>query len=215
MIWFDIRKIKIRSNDERIDRERKNHLQKKNFQQRDCPNRAWKIIVTNSGTILQFKNHSKPIASKNKLNPLLDDLSCLIKNQISYEDTTQETCGYPENQISELLHRTKSHTETIANKILANYLGKEYAVHIEIVGEPLYSMLVFRLKKEEQVLYQHPSYEKIQMKKIDTALDAMDLTFLIKWDASCKQGLYGITQEVENQKELEAYIVSLIEDKFA
>ena len=57
---------------------------------------------------------------------------------------------------------TKSHTETIANKILANYLGKEYAVHIEIVGEPLYSMLVFRLKKEEQVLYQHPSYEKIE-----------------------------------------------------
>ena len=38
---------------------------------------------------------------------------------------------------------------------------------------------------------------------------------LVKWDASCKQGVYGITQEVENQKELEAYIVSLIEDKFA
>lgn len=193
MIWFDIRKIKIRSNNERIDRERKNHLQKKNFQQRDCPNRAWKIIVTNSGTILQFKNHSKPIASKNKLNPLLDDLSCLIKNQISYEDITQETCGYPENQISELLHKTKSHAETIANKILANYLDKEYAVHIEIVGEPLYSMLVFRLKKEEQVLYQHPSYEKIEKLGVDTALDAMDLTFLVKWDTSCKQGLYGIT----------------------
>ena len=33
------------------------------------------------------------------------------------------------------------------------------------------------------------------MKKlgVDTALDAMDLTFLIKWDTSCKQGLYGIT----------------------
>ena len=198
MIWFDIRKIKIRSNDERIDRERKNHLQKKNFQQRDCPNRAWKIIVTNSGTILQFKNHSKPIASKNKLNPLLNDLSCLIKNQIS-----------------ELLHRTKSHAETIANKILSNHLGKEYAVHIEIVGEPLYRILVFRLKKEEQVLYQHPSYEKIEKLGVDTALDAMDLTFSIKWDASCKQGLYGITQEVENQKELEAYIVSLMEDKFA
>ena len=128
---------------------------------------------------MQFKNHSKPIASKNKLNPLLDDLSCLIKNQISYEDTTQETCGYPENQISELLHRTKSHTETIANKILSNHLGKEYAVHIEIVGEPLYRILVFRLKKEEQVLYQHPSYEKIEKLGVDTALDAMDLTFLV------------------------------------
>ena len=115
----------------------------------------------------------------------------MIKNQISYEDTTQETCGYPENQISELLHRTKSHAETIANKILANYLDKEYAVHIEIVGEPLYSMLVFRLKKEEQVLYQHPSYEKLKSWGVDTAID------------------------VENQKELEAYIVSLIEDKFA
>ena len=188
---------------------------RKIFSKEIFPTELEKIIVTNSGTVLQFKNHSKPIAAKNKLNPLLDDLSCLIKNQISYEDTTQETCGYPENQISELLHRTKSHTETIANKILANYLGKEYAVHIEIVGEPLYSMLVFRLKKEEQVLYQHPSYEKIEKLGVDTALDAMDLTFLIKWDASCKQGLYGITQEVENQKELEAYIVSLIEDKFA
>ena len=101
----------------------------------------------------------------------------MIKNQISYEDTTQETCGYPENQISELLHKTKSHAETIANKILANYLGKEYAVHIEIVGEPLYRILVFRLKKEEQVLYQHPSYEKIEKLGVDTALDAMDLTF--------------------------------------
>lgn len=100
-------------------------------------------------------------------------------------------------------------------KILANYLGKEYAVHIEIVGEPLYRILVFRLKKEEQVLYQHPSYEKIEKLGVDMAIDAMDLTFLIKWNASCKQGLYGITQEVENQKELEAYIVSLIEDKFA
>ena len=50
---------------------------------------------------------------------------------------------------------------------------------------------------------------------VDTAIDAMDLTFLVKWNASCKQGLYGITQEVENQKELEAYIVSLMEDKFA
>lgn len=93
--------------------------------------------------------------------------------------------------------------------------GKEYAVHIEIVGEPLYRILVFRLKKEEQVLYQHPSYEKIEKLGVDTTIDAMDLTFLIKWDASCKQGLYGITQEVENQKELEAYIVSLIENKFA
>ena len=54
------------------------------------PTELEKIIVTNLGTILQFKNHSKPIASKNKLNPLLDDLSCLIKNQISYEDITQE-----------------------------------------------------------------------------------------------------------------------------
>lgn len=157
---------------------------RKIFSKEIFPTELEKIIVTNSGTVLQFKNHSKPIAAKNKLNPLLDDLSCLIKNQISYEDTTQETCGYPENQISELLHRTKSHTETIANKILANYLGKEYAVHIEIVGEPLYSMLVFRLKKEEQVLYQHPSYEKIEKLGVDTALDAMDLTFLIKWDAS-------------------------------
>ncbi|MDD6945605.1 MAG: hypothetical protein PUI71_00300, partial [Ruminococcus sp.] len=183
---------------------------RKIFSKEIAPTELEKIIVTNSGTILQFKNHSKPIASKNKLNPLLDDLSCLIKNHISYEDTTQETCGYPENQISELLHRTKSHAETIANKILANYLDKEYAVHIEIVGEPLYSMLVFRLKKEEQVLYQHPSYEKLKSWGVDTAIDAMDLTFLIKWDASCKQGLYGITQEVENQKELEAYIVSLI-----
>lgn len=74
---------------------------------------------------------------------------------------------------------------------------------------------MFRLKKEEQVLYQHPSYEKIEKLGVDAALDAMDLTFSIKWDASCKQGLYGITQEVENQKELEAYIVSLMEDKFA
>lgn len=188
---------------------------RKIFSKEISPTELEKIIVTNSGTILQFKNHSKPIAAKNKLNPLLDDLSCLIKNQISYEDITQETCGYPENQISELLHKTKSHAETIANKILANYLGKEYAVHIEIVGEPLYSILVFRLKKEEQVLYQHPSYEKIEKLGVDAALDAMDLTFLIKWDASCKQGMYGITQEVENQKELEAYIVSLMEDKFA
>ena len=77
-----------------------------------------KIIVTNSGTILQFKNHSKPIASKNKLNPLLNDLSCLIKNQISYEDTTQETCGYPENQISELLHKTKSYRTISARSML-------------------------------------------------------------------------------------------------
>ena len=113
-----------------------------------APTELEKIIVTNSGTILQFKNHWKPIAAKNKLNPLLDNLSCLIKNQISYEDTTQETCGYPENQISELLHKTKSHAKTIANKILSNHLGKEYAVHIEIVGEPLYRILVFRLKKE-------------------------------------------------------------------
>ena len=97
----------------------------------------------------------------------------------------------------------------------SKFYRKEYAVHSEIVGEPLYRILVFRLKKEEQVLYQHPSYEKIEKLGVDTALDAMDLTFLIKWDASCKQGLYGITQEVENQKELEAYIVSLIEDKFA
>ena len=91
---------------------------RKIFSKEIAPTELEKIIVTNSGTILQFKNHSKPIASKNKLNPLLDDLSCLIKNQISYEDITQETCDYPENQISELLHRTKSHAETIANKIL-------------------------------------------------------------------------------------------------
>ena len=145
----------------------------------------------------------------------MDDLSCLIKNQISYEDTTQETCGYPENQISELLHKTKSHAETIANKILANYLGKEYAVHIEIVGEPLYRILVFRLKKEEQVLYQHPSYEKIEKLGRRYGIRCDGFNLFSKWDASCKQGLYGITQEVENQKELEAYIVSLMEDKFA
>ena len=63
---------------------------RKIFSKEIAPTELEKIIVTNSGTILQFKNHSKPIASKNKLNPLLDDLSCLIKNQISYEDTTKK-----------------------------------------------------------------------------------------------------------------------------
>ena len=63
---------------------------RKIFSKEIAPIELEKIIVTNLGTILQFKNHSKPIASKNKLNPLLDDLSCLIKNQISYEDITQE-----------------------------------------------------------------------------------------------------------------------------
>lgn len=63
---------------------------RKIFSKEIAPTELEKIIVTNSGTILQFKNHSKPIASKNKLNPLLDDLSCLIKNHISYEDITQE-----------------------------------------------------------------------------------------------------------------------------
>lgn len=188
---------------------------RKIFRKEIFPTELEKIIVTNSGTVLQFKNHPKPIVAKNKLNPLLDDLSCLIKNQISYEDTTQETCGYPENQISELLHKTKSHAETIANKTISSYLGREYAVHIDIVGEPLYSIFVFRLKKNGQVLYQHASYEKIEKLGVDTAIDAMDLTFLVKWDASCKQGMYGMTQEVENQKELETYIVSLMEDKFA
>ena len=98
MIWFDIQKIKIRSNNERIDRERKNHLQKKNFQQRDFPNRAWENHCHKFGHNFAVQEPFKPTASKNKLNPLLDDLSCLIKNQISYEDITQETCGYPENQ---------------------------------------------------------------------------------------------------------------------
>ena len=171
---------------------------RKIFRKEISPTELEKIIVTNSGTVLQFKNHQKPIVAKNKLNPLLDDLSCLIKNHISYEDTTQETCGYPENQILELLHKTKSHAETIANKTISNYLGKEYVVHIDIVGEPLYSILVFQLKKNGQVLYQHASYEKIEKLGVDTAIDAMDLTFLVKWDASCKQGMYGITQEVEN-----------------
>lgn len=63
---------------------------RKIFSKEIAPIELEKIIVTNLGTILQFKNHSKPIASKNKLNPLLDDLSCLIKNHISYEDITQE-----------------------------------------------------------------------------------------------------------------------------
>ena len=76
-------------------------------------------------------------------------------------------------------------------------------------------LYTLKLLANRSTVCQHPSYEKIEKLGVDTALDAMDLTFLIKWDASCKQGLYGITQEVENQKELEAYIVSLIEDKFA
>lgn len=69
---------------------RKIICKRKIFSKEIAPTELEKIIVTNSGTILQFKNHSKPIASKNKLNPLLDDLSCLIKNHISYEDITQE-----------------------------------------------------------------------------------------------------------------------------
>lgn len=52
---------------------------RKIFSKEIFPTELEKIIVTNSGTVLQFKNHSKPIAAKNKLNPLLDDLSCLIK----------------------------------------------------------------------------------------------------------------------------------------
>lgn len=37
---------------------------RKIFSKEIAPTELEKIIVTNSGTILQFKNHSKPIASK-------------------------------------------------------------------------------------------------------------------------------------------------------
>lgn len=106
----------------------------------------------------------------------------------------------------EMMNHTREKARGIASEIAKKRMGEAYDVAVELLGTCAYSILVFRLIKDGKTLYEHPSYLEIGSFGVDKALDEMDLSFLIKWDAVLQDGVYGVTHEMRDEKKLREYI---------
>ena len=138
------------------------------------------IVVKKDETRIHFKDGRKDLVAKNKLNILFEDGAYFINNNVSYEDITEDIEGFSSNKIAGMLEKTRNSAKLIASKVVKEQLGQDYDIDVEVVGKEYYSILVFRLVERGQILYEHPSYEEIGELGVDKAIDAMDLSFLIK-----------------------------------
>lgn len=154
------------------------------------------------------------IITKYWLNLLLEnEASYLVDNNISYEDKTYKGNSYTASELKNKLEQTRKRAQSIASRIVKENLGENYDIDAGIVGECRYSILVFKLVENGIVLDEHQSYEEIGELNVDKAIDEMDLSFLIKWDSSTLDGLFGVTVEVDDEEALENYVIESITEK--
>lgn len=164
-----------------------------------------KIVVENN-TINVYLISGKCLSAKGDLSFLLDDAVFFVKNNVTYENDESKEASYTASQIEEMITKTRDKAKELTSKIVKENLGEDYDMDVEIVGEAYYSIMVFRLSENGQVLYDHPFYEEIGELGVKSALDAMDLSYLVSWDAIAGEGKYGVTEEMTDDAALEDYI---------
>ena len=164
-----------------------------------------KIVVENN-TINVYLISGKCLSAKGDLSFLFDDAVFFVKNNVTYENDELNEASYTASQIEEMITKTRDKAKELTSKIVKENLGEDYDMDVEIVGEAYYSIMVFRLSENGQVLYDHPFYEEIGELGVKSALDEMDLSYLVSWDAIAGEGKYGVTEEMTDDAALEDYI---------
>lgn len=164
-----------------------------------------KIVVENN-TINVYLISGKCLSAKGDLSFLFDDAVFFVKNNVTYENDESKEASYTASQIEEMITKTRDKAKELTSKIVKENLGRDYDMDVEIVGEAYYSIMVFRLSENGQVLYDHPFYEEIGELGVKSALDEMDLSYLVSWDAIAGEGKYGVTEEMTDDAALEDYI---------
>lgn len=164
-----------------------------------------KIVVENN-TINVYLISGKCLSAKGDLSFLFDDAVFFLKNNVTYENDESKEASYTASQIEEMITKTRDKAKELTSKIVKENLGEDYDMDVEIVGEAYYSIMVFRLSENGQVLYDHPFYEEIGELGVKSALDEMDLSYLVSWDAIASEGKYGVTEEMTDDAALEDYI---------
>lgn len=164
-----------------------------------------KIVVENN-TINVYLISGKCLSAKGDLSFLFDDAVFFVKNNVTYENDESKEASYTASQIEEMITKTRDKAKELTSKIVKENLGEDYDMDVEIVGEAYYSIMVFRLSENGQVLYDHPFYEEIGELGVKSALDEMDLSYLVSWDAIAGEGKYGVTEEMTDDAALEDYI---------
>lgn len=164
-----------------------------------------KIVVENN-TINVYLISGKCLSAKGDLSFLFDDAVFFVKNNVTYENDESNEASYTASQIEEMITKTRDKAKELTSKIVKENLGEDYDMDVEIVGEAYYSIMVFRLSENGQVLYDHPFYEEIGELGVKSALDEMDLSYLVSWDAIAGEGKYGVTEEMTDDAALEDYI---------
>lgn len=164
-----------------------------------------KVVVNDDSTTVTLRS-GKNIVAKAGLNILLNDAGYFIRNQVSLEKNDTVSAKYDSNKVRGKIEHTKAKAQEIASRIVKEKMGENFDINLEVVGEDYYSLLIFRLSENGKVLESHPLYEQIDELGVDYALDEMDLSFLLSWDAVFNEGKYGVSQEVLNDTVLEEYI---------
>lgn len=190
-------------------------IKKTLFGEKEIPaNDISKVEVGKSGTTITLKN-GKTISSKTRLAMLFEDAKYFLENNIAYDDKYEDERTYSDSEIKHMLDEVLLRAKAIATPKIKERLDNSYDIDISIVGEPYYSMMVFKLVKDGVVLTEHKSYEEIGELGVDKAIDEIDLSFLSKWDSNLARGEYIVTVEVLDEILLDRYINNyIIEGKF-
>lgn len=161
-----------------------------------------------------YLKSGESITAKNLPTRLYEDeISYYLSHNITFEDKSYRGIFYIDSEIKEKMEQTRKKAQSIASKIIKENLGKSYDVDASIVGECWLSILVFKLVENGIVLEKHPLYDEMGELGVDKAIDYMHVSFLVKWDSSASERLYGVTVEVEDEKALEDYITIEINEQ--
>lgn len=170
-----------------------------------------KVEVEEQYTTVSLKN-GKILKEKESFIFLYEQASYFVQQNVSYEDKTFEGKEYPAYELKEKMETVKQKAYQFTSKTVKERLGETYDVDFQIVGGWEYSLLIMRLTENGTVLSDHPLYGEIGEFGVDRALDEMDLTFLVKWDAFMGEGFYGVTEEVDNEELLKQYLEECLEE---
>lgn len=161
-------------------------------------------------TTVYLKSGSS-IAVKYSLNFLYEnELLYCVSNNVFYEDKTYKGNSYVVSELKDKLEQTRKKAQNIASTIVKENLGENYDIVASIEGEYHFNILVFKLVENGIVLNEHETYEEIVELGGEKAIDDMYLSFLIKWDSASAEGLFGVTNEVEDDEVLKSYITHWI-----
>lgn len=146
-----------------------------------------------------FFKDDRPEIEMDALWLTFDEIDYYIDNGVDYEDTTDGQKIYSEEEIRERIKKIKELIYPMCSIKIKEQYGEEYDIEITEMGKIYYKYLLLRLRNESGLIEEHDTYENMA-ENVPRAIDLIEISTLIKWDAFLGRMDIGLVHEELNKE---------------